>query len=294
MLIIGYIAKKVKILKESDTALLNKIILMICLPAFVINAIMGSQLKISMFVTPGAGIICETLILLIAFLMCKIFRFSKELTLGVMFCSAFGNTGFLGYPVVASLFKDNLAMPAAVIFDQFGMQFFFLIAAPIIASWVIGGSEKNYSIKNFYEIFKKPVLITLFITLAFHTIKLPSFFMEATKNIGNAIIPLAMMSIGLNLKASSTLKYAGPLLIVIALKLMLLPLFMYFVVHALGVSGTVANVVIMQTSLATAVLAGILTTEYKGDGTFASAAIFTTTLVDIVMIPIVSSLLGIG
>ena len=295
MLILGYVAKKCKVLKQEDVGLINKIILLICLPAFIINVVIGAKLSLAMFVTPIVAIVCKIIVLCIAFFICKLFKFNKELTLAIMFCSVFGNTGFLGYPVVTSFFSDKLALPAAVMYDQFGMQFFFLISAPIIASIVIGGGAgTGFNKKIIIDILKKPVTIALTLALIFHNYTPPAFFMLASKHVGNAIVPLAMISIGLNLKASSALKYIKPILIVLVLKLALLPLFVYFAIKLVGISGVVAQVVILQTSLATAVLSGILTNEYKGDSAFASAAIFATTTVDIVMIPIVASLLGIG
>ena len=294
MLALGYIAKKAGYLKEEDIGVINKIILYLCLPAFVINGVMGSKLNMAMFITPGAGVICEGIVLCVAFLICKLFKFNKDLTYGVMLCSAFANTGFLGYPVVSSLFNSRLAMPSAVIFDQFGMQFFLVIIAPILASWILGKNQEISKTRNFFELFKKPVFPVLILSLIFHNIKMPEFFMMATGMLGKSIVPLAMMVIGLNLKTSSIFKYIKPLFVVICLKLLLLPLLMYFLLTLLDIDGTVLKVVVLQASLATAVLSGILVAENKGDGTFASSAIFVTTLLDVAMIPLVASILKIG
>jgi len=295
MLIIGYIAKKTNILKEEDCLIINKLVLNLTLPAFIIVNVMGSTLNLNMFITPFISIVCSFILIVIAYYLCKLFKFSKSLTLGVVLTSTFANTGFLGYPIISSLFTDKKAMPAAVILDQFGMQFVLILTIPFIVAFIMKNKDDSkFNIKDLIKLFSSPIFPITILALIFHKLVLPEFIMKTCGYMASATVPLAMLSIGLNISTSESKKYVYPLIIVIILKLFLAPVLMYYGTHLLITDLVVANVVTMQFGLPSAVLTGIMTTQYKGDAAFASSAIFVTTLFSIVLIPLLAAILGVG
>ena len=295
MLIIGYLAKKIKILKAEHSKILNSVILNITLPAFVINAILNKQLTFGMFLTPVVvyAVIIATII--ISYIICKILKYSPKLTFAVMLTASFANTGFLGYPIISALFNNNpQALPTAVIVDQLGMQLLLYISTPIIAALIVKEqNQEKFSYKTFLNIFKSPVLVVSIIVIIFNNIHLPDFLMQTFKHLSGVTVPLVMISIGLQIKPSETPKYVIPVIIVFILKMILQPIFMHYGMNLIIQEKFITDIATIQMGLSPAMVTSILIDKYKGDTNFACAAIFICTLLTVIFVPFTAEILGI-
>ena len=295
MLIVGYGAKKLNLLKEEHSKILNDIILNITLPAFVISNLLGKELNKDMFTTPFVLYAVSSITIVLAVIIGKSLKFKPTLVYSIAMTASFANTGFLGYPLTEALFKGNpQALPTAVIVDQFGMQLILYTTAPLLASFLIKDTDQEkFSWKTIANIFKSPVLIVSILGLIFHKYTLPDCLTQTCGHLSGATVPLVMISIGLKIKPSETPKYVIPALIVIALKMILQPIMMYFGTNAIIEEKFIVDIATIQVGLSPAMVTSILIDKYNGDTHFACAAIFICTLLTILFVPITATLLGI-
>lgn len=294
MLLIGYGAKKINLLKEDNATILNKIIINITLPAFVLINLLGRPIIKSMFATPIVFYVVAIITIIITLIICKIFKFSPELTLAICATSAFANTGFMGYPIIGALFESNIqALPTAVIIDQFGMQLLLYIAVPVLASFLIKNSNEKFSFKKFLNIFKSPVLIASILGIIFHKYTLPTFLDQTLSYLAAVTVPLIMISIGLKIHPSETPKYVLPAIIVIILKMLLQPILMRYGVSLAVKEQFIIDIATIQIGLSPAMVTSILVDNYKGDTHFTCAAIFVCTVLTLITVPFTAYLLEI-
>lgn len=283
LLLAGYIARKTKALKSEDAGIVNSIIINLTMPAFIFVNTNGKMLTPGMIKAPALGFLLEMVILALAYLASRALKLDRKTTGAVMIVSAFGNTGFLGYPVVKAAFPGNdEAILTAVLFDNFGMAMILSSIGIAVASAFAG---TKFEWKNMLLFLKSPLLPATIIALIFKNVHVPALIMDTLQILGRATVPLAMISIGLSLSTGSLKEYSLPILTATILKMGLLPLLMYFTLPYLGVQGTIYKVAVLESAMPSAVFSGVVTSRYGCNGKYAAAAIFVMTLLSIGVIP---------
>ena len=295
MLMIGYGCKKFHLLKEENSQILNKVILNINLPCFLLAHLIGSNFTAHMFLTPLVYYAVTLVTLISAYVISKLLKFSDKMTFAVVLTASFANTGYLGYPIIEALFKGNpQAMPTAVIIDQLGMTIILNILAPILAKVLIKEGNENKSIfKNIFDVLKTPVMIATIFGLIFHNLHLPNFLLEPLNRFSEATIPMVMIAIGLKMKPAQAHRYVIPVLIVFILKMILQPVLMYYGLGAIIQEKYIIDIATIQIGLSPAMVSSIYVESYNGDASFSAAVIFVCTTLTMITVPLTATILGI-
>lgn len=167
------------------------------------------------------------------------------------------NSAFVGFPVIEALYgKEGLKY--AVLLDQPGS---FLI----VSTWAIIVATK-FSGQNVpgNELFKKILFFPPFIgfmaalilgLLGWHAEGMIQTLLERLAII---LTPLAMISVGLQLKVSEIKNDLKYLVAGIGFKLALAPLVIYFIYQFIGLEKEVFEIVVMESAMATMITAGIV------------------------------------
>ena len=123
--------------------------------------------------------------------------------------------------------------------------------------------------------------------------ELPDAIDKSTALIADAAIPGMLVVLGIRLRRTSIREYSGrlkPLLMAGGLRMVFAPLVALGIVTVLGISGLTRQVSLVQAAMPTAVISGVLATEFGGDADFVTAAIFVNTLASIGTLSILLSL----
>lgn len=285
LLLIGYSAKKIGVLSHKDAPLITSLVINFTMPAFVILAIHGKPLNMDMAKAPFLFFAAEMVVMALAYLIARALRLDRRTTGGLMLVSAFGNTGFLGYPVVNAAFAGNVhAMPSAVLMDAFGMMVVLCTVGIIVVENCTGSAFEWQSMLGFL---KTPLLFGTLLALVLRTVHIPDLVMSSLQYLSAATVPLVMIAIGLNLSTYSVRQFPGALAAAVTLKLALLPALVILVMHLAGVKGTVYQVGATLGAMPAAVVSGVIASRYGANGAFVAAAIALGTLISVVTIPIV-------
>lgn len=282
---IGYGAKKTGVLSQKDAPFITSLVINFTMPAFVILAIHGKPLNVDMMKAPFLLFAGEVGIMVLAYLISRAFKFDRPTTGALILVSAFGNTGFLGYPVVSVVFAHNdHALPAAVLMDSFGMML-MLCTIGIITAEVFTGSAFDW--RSMFTFMKTPLFPATILALILRTVHLPDLLVSTLQYLSAATVPLVMIAVGLNLSTGSVKQFPSALVTAVILKLALLPMFLLAGMHLAGIHGTVHQVGIVQAAMPTAVFAGVIASRYNANPLLAAAAIALSTLISVVSIPAV-------
>jgi predicted permease len=285
LLLAGYGAKRARILKATDAGVVNSIVINLTMPAFIFLSVHKQSLNSAMIKAPIVGIMMEMVVLGLAYAAARALKLDRPTTGGLMLVAAFGNTGFLGYPMVAAAFPhDGRAMPTAVMFDEFAMSMILNTVGVAVAACFAG---KRFEWSSTLEFLKTPLFASAVIAMALRTIYVPPVILRTLGFLAAGTVPLAMISIGLSLSARSLKKYPSALGVGFLLKMIALPLLMYIALPHFGITGTVKQVAVLESAVPTAVISGVIAGRYGASEEFVAAAIFAMTLLSVAILPAV-------
>ena len=117
IVVIGFIAGKIGYMNEEFDKKLSALIVNITCPALILSSTMGDTLPDREMILPLLGISFLTYILLtgVSFTLPRLLTRRKEDEGIVGFALMFGNVGFIGYPIVASIFGQTAIFYAAIL-----------------------------------------------------------------------------------------------------------------------------------------------------------------------------------
>lgn len=287
---IGFIAAKVKVINDDTVKKLNKVLLCIGQPAMIISSVLDTELNMGIADVLWFAVLVflmQILLLVFAFVFTPLFVKKKEDRGLFKFMIAFGNTGFMGVPVITALFGED-----AVFLASIGMIPFFLFVYSV-GIILLKGYTKGEKID--FSFLLNPALISTFIAiiLFFTKIQLPSVVMEAAGGLADMLIPLSMVVIGANIgmSAFSDLYADWRMYALCLVKLVISPLLMYLICGSFVSDQVYLGVLVVSSAMPVAVLASVLTTEYGADVRVGSRGVFITTLLSLITIPLMMSLL---
>ena len=203
----------------------------------------------------------------------------------VGFALMFGNVGFIGYPVVASIFGHQAVFYAAVlnVVNTFAV---FTVGTML----VMGG-------RGVYQFHKKvlwstPMLAAYLAMLivAFDIDYIPRVISQPLTMIGQITVPAALLIIGSSMSHLSTRTMLGNRTVYATtlFRLALLPLALYFLCTLLGFSPLVVSINTVVIAMPVATYGTILCLKYERDTTLITELTFITTLLSVVTIPLVA------
>lgn len=286
----GYGAKRVGALKAADSSVVTSLVINLTMPAFIFVNTHNKPLVAAMVKAPALGFAVQMVVLGLAYMAARAMRLNRRTTGALMLVAAFGNTGFLGYPVVAAAFPgDEQAILTAVLFDSFAMALALnTVGVAVAASFA--GSEFEW--RSLLEFLRTPLFPATVVALILKDVYIPGVIMTTLDYLAAGTVPLAMISIGLNLSTGSLKQHPGAVGAAVALKMIALPLLMTVFLPLVGVTGNVRQVVILESAMPSAVFAGVVAARYGSNGAFAAGAVFLTTLLSVAWIPVVLMLIG--
>ena len=291
----GYIVTKLGILNTQHTAGMSALITCVTYPCLVI---MAMQMDFSMRILNN----CKTVVLIFlgsviaaliaAKIVSRIVKLPPERAGIFAFMLVFGNTGFIGLPVLHGLLGSEAVFYGALCDSSYDI-FMFTIGITLIRN---GASEYTMKLGDTLKGLINPCFIGVLIglTLFICGITLPEIIATPMTRMGNITSPLAMIVVGSHLAnvRIRDLFTSGHAYLVCLMKLILFPLIALLIVKlVIGTGSLLASVIVLQAAMPCAMLSVIFSERYNGDVSFASTGVTLTTLMCIFTIPMHAILL---
>lgn len=291
----GYIVTKLGILTPEHSAGMSSLITCVTYPCLVITAMQMefslqvlNNCKYVVLIFLGAVIIA----LILSKIITKLVKLPPERAGIFAFMLVFGNTGFIGLPVLHGLLGSEAVFYGALCDSSYDI-FMFTIGITLIRNSASGDDMK---LKDTLKGLINPCFIGVLIGLTLYIcgITLPEIVAVPVERIGNVTSPLAMIVVGSHLARVRIrdLFTCGHAYLVCLMKLIVFPLIALLMVKLIiGTGSTMASVIVLQAAMPCAMLSVILSDRYHGDVKFASTGVMLTTLLCIVTIPLHAILL---
>lgn len=286
--IIGYMMYKAKVLDDTAMVRFTKLILNITLPAQIVTSFMNSRGVVShktVFYVFGISLLCYLIPALIGVLFIVLVRIPKQQRGSYLFMHLFANVGFMGFPVISTIFGDE-GMIYAVIFNVV-----FNVLVYSIGIIMIGSGKEHVGFRP-KLLLNMPFLSALLsIALFFTPVRFPEAVMNAFDYLGNVTTPVAMLILGCTIASMPVKKLFDDWRIYVftAVRLAGIPLAVVMLLKLIGVNDPlIAGVMIILTAMPVATNTTMLAIEYGGDRQLASKGIFFTTLFSVITIPLIA------
>ncbi len=287
IVIVGFFAGKLGYMGGDFDKRLSNLVIDITCPALILSSTMGGTLPDRQMILPLLGISLLTYVVLtaVALLLPRYITHRSEDQGVVGFALMFGNVGFIGYPVVASIFGHQAVFYAAVlnVVNTFAV---FTVGTML----VMGG-------RGVYQFHKKvlwstPMLAAYLAMLivAFDIDYIPRVISQPLTMIGQITVPAALLIIGSSMSHLSTRTMLGDRTVYATslFRIALLPLALYFLCTLLGFSPLVVSINTVVIAMPVATYGTILCLKYERDTTLITELTFITTLLSVVTIPLVA------
>lgn len=285
IVVVGYAAGKLGYMGGTFDKRLSKVVIDITCPALILSSAMTGQLPDRQYILPLLLISIITYIVLtgIAYLLPRYLTRHQADEGVVGFALMFGNVGFMGYPVVASIFGHEAVFYAAVL-NVVNTLAVFTIGTMLITGKSVEG--RKFQKKVLYSTPMFAAYLTMAI-VALRIDNIPAFISQPLTMIGNITVPAALLIVGSSMSNLSPRAMLGNATVYVTtlFRLAILPIALYYLCRALGFSDFVVNINTIVIAMPVATYGTILCLRNDKDTTLITEVTFITTLLSMLTIP---------
>ena len=194
VMIIGYIANKSGILDQTQNQKMSSLVLNITSPGLILSSVraptngsLSSVIQIFLI-----SIAIYMVLPIMGILLSRILKVPKEDRNLYQFMTIFSNIGFMGYPVIQSIFGDEALFFASI------CNLVFNLVCYSYGVYLISGSGKLSF--DFKQLINPGIIFSIIAVIIYLTkYQMPQIIGETSDLIGSITTPLAMMIIGSSL-----------------------------------------------------------------------------------------------
>lgn len=278
---VGIYARKRKIINDELSKGLSDLLLSVTMPLMIV-ASFNVPFSVKMLNDSVFLVLCSVAIYLATIFISKLIynRYPDNIRKVLRFITIFSNCGFMGYPVIESIYgKTGLFYTVA-----FNIPF-------TVFFWTVGVmlfTDKK-DLKSTLKMIINPGIVATVIGLVlfFFSIEMPYAVYKACDLVGSMTTPVSMLVIGamladINIKDvfSGFAIYYGTII-----RLLAIPLVIYGVLKLFGVHGILLGIPVITMAMPAAAGTSIFAQKYNGDFAFSSRCVFLTTALSLITIP---------
>ncbi len=286
LILTGYIVYRKGIVKAEISKGISALVVNVCNPAILIRSAFERDASITnenlLLAMLGCALM-YVILLAASRILPGVLRVEPKWRNHYALMSIFGNTGFIGIPLVSAVLGSQALIYVAIVNAYFNLLFY------TFGIWLADGSQSGFSWKNFLNIGNLSIAVT--IVLFLWNVKLPVVITSTIDYIANTTTFLAMVVIGISLARTRLLDIFTEkrLYVFIVLRFLVIPVFTGFLLRMFIKDALVYGTIVLMAAVPIANLPLMRVEETGGDGTLLSKGIILSTILSLVTIPIVTA-----
>lgn len=262
-LFLGIFLRKVKLFPENGHLALN---------AFVVNISLSSlslyyipKIEMNWQVIFPVAVQWLNILLAIPFfvLIGRKMNWSKGMIGALILGAGLGNSSFIGIPVIHALYGES-GMKTVMLVDQPGGFVALFTVGIAVANYFSGGRS---SVKEtILKIVKYPPFIafTIAVLLNIFSLQIPTDLDEVFAKLGATTVPLALVSVGSQLRWQKFESEKKPLVLALVFKLILFPLLIFILYFFIfNQRGEMIEISFLEAGMAPMITAGIIANTHN-------------------------------
>lgn len=269
-----------------DVATLNKVLMYVFVPAFLVHYLSASRLPISEVVPTAYFTVVQFLVLIpVGWLVALAFRYSNSFAGLVALTTVYANVGNFGIPLV------QLAFPERYILHQSVITSLMTILIVTVGIWILAPPQKQGGFfSRLMLAFETPVIPAVCIGLLLRgfEVELPIVVGKPIELVGSVFAPLALFALGAQLgdKRPETLLAAqggpergwGALTLVVILKLAVAPAITWGLAIFMQLPEDLLDLVVVAAATPVGVIIAVFCLDFNREPRFVGKAILVSTL----------------
>lgn len=296
MVMVGYVLAKKGWFDDKAPNLIAKLVTQVALPCYMIYTIVGRFTADELLkMLPQLRFPALSMIILLAIAMAVAQLFMVDKKHQGLFVSMFfnSNTIFVGLPINQALFGDK-SIPYVLVYYMCNTTFFWTIGTYLIQK--DGRKEVTLDFRGtLKKIFSPPLMgFIIGVILVLLNIKLPAFLLSDFQYLGNLTIPLSMIFIGISVANAglSRLRFTQDNVLVLVGRFVVAPLLMMLIVKNAQMPQLMKEVFIIQSAMPVMTNAPVVAKLYGADSDYAAIMVTESTILTMLVIPILMLLLN--
>ncbi len=279
VILVGYFAgPRLKL----DVPSLTRLAYTVLVPAFVFDVISkadfpaGLAVRMVLFVQV-IFVACAVA----AWVVAKMLRRSPEVTAAYILIASFANVGNFGLPIINFRLGER-GLEAATVFFVASVFISFAIGVTV-ANWHKGGG-----LGALWAVLKTPALLAVPPALLVNAlnITLPLAVSRPISLIGSAMIPVMILTLGVQLAGIKVIKFTPDVIISSGVRLLIGPALALLLAVPFGLTGIERGAGILQTSMPTAILASLIALQHDLLPDFVTTTVLFSTLASVVTLTV--------
>lgn len=286
IVIAGFVSHKRGIINEEFERKLSGFVIKVTCPALLISSTMGDKMPDREHIPMLLLVSLLTYVILIplAYVQPVLMRVKRDLRGMYSFMLTYSNVGFIGYPVVASIFGSDAVFYACI------LNVFNTITVFIWGVMFISGENLKDGFR--FRLFISPAMVATYISVIIVVLNLhtPKAIAMPLSILGNMTVPSSLIVIGAALAEIPTRKMVGTphIFMMCFLKLLVLPLLVYNAMIMIGIDTRISSINMILIAMPVASFGTMFCMQMGKDETTMSQGTFWTTLLSVVSIPLLA------
>ena len=287
LVVLGFIAARLRIIGPEFNRQMSSFVILISSPCLILGSVMGDKVPSSQLIGPlmVAGMLSYAAMMVVALLLSRLFTRSRDDRGIYAFMLTFGNVGFIGYPVVASLFGPQAIFYACII------NFAFAVFAFTLGVQMVKGGRMGFD----WHVLVSPAMICSYAAMLLVALGVRSYPPVVSIPValaGSLTVPAALVIIGSSLAQMPLRKVAGtPRVWIAALcRLMVMPLVVLAVTLPLGYGHDVTAISLILAAMPVGSFGTMFCLQCGRDESLMVQGTFISTLLSVATIPVVAAM----
>jgi hypothetical protein len=264
-LVLGALARRGGRFPPQTPPVLNAFILFVALPALVLRVVHRLEFRSELLAAAAS----PWLVFLCAMAFFRVL--GPRLGLGrasvaaLVLTAGLSNTAFVGLPMAEALLgREGLAV--AVVVDQLGSFLLVATLATYVAARAAAGGERVRPAELLRKVVTFPPFLALVLGLLLRPWAFPGWLDGLLERLGSTLTPLALFSVGFQLRFSGMRSRLGALALGLGYKLALAPALVVLGLYVVPeVAPIVREATVLQNAMAPMVSGAILASEHELD-----------------------------
>jgi predicted permease len=302
VVLIAVILKRRGIVRDEHSEVFAKIVTQAILPIVIFRQLSTYPVSGGNFILPLIMVSTSFTSLAVAWLAGRLLRLDRATIGAIMIASSFDSTAMIGYPLIAYVFPhDPVALTDAILLSELGVGLPIFTICPIVAMH-FGEPHNGLGTRRkiFIDYLKSPIFASVVLGLLVSQMRLHVHnlfiapFYEALRMVDGGLILFACVIVAIQLKFDSirSIRDILPLVTVcMGITMVMAPWLAYVQATLLRLSTMEVQIIVLISSLPSAMLGPVFATRFKCRGDIVAAMAVISMLISVLVVPLTFDLL---
>lgn len=297
MMLIGYFSYCKEWITDDMSQRLSKLVVNVFNPILVVNGVLGQEsgnesglITVNIFLV----IVYFLILILFSYVILVILHPGKNIRSMYRLMTIFSNLGFMGIPVLKSIYGDAAMIYVAFYILGYNLMLYTYgmhLAKKAMMEYTGKIESQKFSVfESFRKMINPGVVAALLAVFIFTTkVHLPLPLYTFCDYVGNATIPLSMILIGVSVAQVDIKQIFGDwrIYLFIVLRMVLLPIAVAYLMRPFQINELVLGVFIVELGMPVGSIITLIVKECGADGAYCTKGVVLSTLASIITIPVI-------